>query len=72
MRQMSAARRRVIALAGSMAAMSGVGPLLLNHHHKAQLVWIGMMVVLFVRVIVLMSRLKKDEGCEKQTSGLKP
>jgi hypothetical protein len=55
-----------------MAAMSGVGPLLLNHHHKAQLVWIGMMVVLFVRVIVLMSRLKKDEGCEKQTSGLKP
>ncbi len=62
MRRLSAARRRVV-LAGSMAAMSGVGPLLLPRHSVARWIWIGLMVILFVRVIVLMSRLKKAEGC---------
>jgi hypothetical protein len=46
-----------------MAAMSGVGPLLLPRHSVARWIWIGLMVILFVRVIVLMSRLKKAEGC---------
>jgi hypothetical protein len=64
MRQISAARRRVVVLAGSLAAMSGTGPLLLRRHPLAGWIWLGLMVTLLVRVIVLMVRLRKDEGCQ--------
>ncbi len=63
MRRLSAARRRVVVLASSMAAMSGVGPLLFQRNNLARWVWLGLMAVLVVRLIVLMVRLRKDEGC---------
>ncbi len=63
MRRLSAARRRVVVLASSMAAMSGVGPLLFQRNNQARWVWLGLMAVLVVRLIVLMVRLRKDEGC---------
>ncbi len=63
MRRLSAARRRVVALAGSMAAISGVEPLLLQRHSLARWIWLGLMATLLVRLIVLMARLRKDEGC---------
>jgi uncharacterized membrane protein len=46
-----------------MAAMSGVGPLLFQRNNQARWVWLGLMAVLVVRLIVLMVRLRKDEGC---------
>ncbi len=64
MRRMSLARRRVVVLASSMAAMSGVGPLLLQGHRTLQWVWIGLMLALLARVVVLMARLRRDEDCE--------
>ncbi len=63
MRQISAARRKVVVMASSLASMSGVGPILLKHHHWAQFVWMGLMATLLVWVIVLMVRLRRDEGC---------
>lgn len=63
MRRLSAARRRVGVLASSIAAMSGVGPLLFQHNFWARWVWLGLMATLLVWVIVLMARLRKDEGC---------
>jgi uncharacterized membrane protein len=52
-----------VVLASSVAAMSGVGPLLFQRNHWARWVWMGLMAVLLVRVIVLMVRLRRDEGC---------
>ncbi len=63
MRRISAARRRVVILASSVAAMSGVGPLLFQRNHWARWIWLGLMAVLFARVIVLTVRLRRDEGC---------
>ena len=63
MRQMSVQRRRVVALAGSVAAMSGLGPLLLPRHSWMRWGWMGLMATLLVWVIVLMARLRRDEGC---------
>ena len=63
MRKISVQRRRVVATAGGLAAMSGVGPLLLQRHYWARWAWLGLMVTLFARVIALMVRLKRDERC---------
>ncbi len=63
MRKMSVQRRRVVALAGSVAAMSGVGPLLFHRNHWAVAIWLGLMVALLVWVVVLMARLMKDGRC---------
>jgi hypothetical protein len=63
MRRMSVQRRRVVSLASSVAAMSGVGPLLFPHHSVARWVWLGLMATLLIWVIVLMLRLKRDDGC---------
>jgi hypothetical protein len=53
----------VVALAGSVAAMSGVGPLLFHRNHWAVAIWLGLMVALLVWVVVLMARLMKDGRC---------
>ncbi len=63
MRRLSVQRRRVVALASSVAAMSGVGPLLFARHCWAAWVWMGLMVTLLVWAIVLMTRLRRHEGC---------
>ena len=63
MRKMSVQRRRVVSLGGSVAALNGVGPLLFPHHSAARWVWLGLMTTLLIWVIVLMLRLKRDEGC---------
>jgi len=49
--------------------MSGVGPLLFSHNHLALGVWTGLMLALLVWVVVLMVRLRRDKGCEKQPQG---
>lgn len=72
MRQMRARRRRLVGLASTVAAMSGVGPLLFSHNHLALGVWAGLMLALLAWAVVLMLRPGRDAGCEKQTSGLKP
>jgi hypothetical protein len=63
MRQMSLQRRRVVVTAGSVAAMSGIGPLLMRGRPVLGLVWIGFMVVMMVVVIWQMVKLRKEEGC---------
>lgn len=63
MRQLSARRRRLVSFSGSVAAMSGLGPLLFPRHSAARWVWMGLMATLLVWVIVLMLRLRRDEGC---------
>lgn len=63
MRKLSAQRRRVVTMAASMAAISGVGPLLLRGHHSLEIVWAGLIVVLAVTVIVQTVRLRREEGC---------
>jgi hypothetical protein len=63
MRRMSVQRRRVVVLASSVAAMSGVGPLLFARHSWLRWGWMGLMAALLAAVIVLMVRLRRDEGC---------
>jgi hypothetical protein len=63
MRRLSVKRRRVVSAAGSVAAFSGIGPLLTRGHPGLELAWIGLMATLLVGVIVLMVRLRQDEGC---------
>jgi hypothetical protein len=62
MREMSLQRRRVVALAGSIAAMSGAGPLLLRGHRHLGMAWIGFVAVMLVVVIVQMVKLRREEG----------
>jgi VIT1/CCC1 family predicted Fe2+/Mn2+ transporter len=63
MRKLSVQRRRVVGLAGSVAAMSGVGPALFHRNHWALAVWLGLMMMLLGWVLVLMVRLRKDDRC---------
>ena len=60
---MSLQRRRVVVLAGLVAAMSGTGPLLLHGHRYLQIGWMGLMAVMLVLVILQMVRLRRQEGC---------
>jgi hypothetical protein len=63
MRRMSVQRRRVVSLASSVAALSGVGPLFFPRHLVARWMWLGLMATLLIWVIVLMLRMKRDEEC---------
>jgi hypothetical protein len=63
MRQISAARRRVVVLAGSMAAMSGAVPLLVSHHPLGRWFWLGMVAGLLVGMVVLLIQRRRNEGC---------
>jgi hypothetical protein len=63
MRQLSAQRKKVVVMAASIAAISGSGPILLRGHHRLELAWLVFMVILIVRLIVLMTRLRRDDGC---------
>ena len=64
MRRMSEKRRKVVAMSGGLAAMSGIGPLVLQRHTWLRWAWMALVVTLMVRVIVLMVRLRRSEGCE--------
>jgi hypothetical protein len=64
MRKMSAERQRVALLASSLAAMSGVGPVLLRGNPRAEWVWLGVYASLLVWLVVRMVRLRRDEGCK--------
>jgi uncharacterized membrane protein len=59
---MSLKRRRVVVLASSVAAMSGLGTLLFHRHAWLGWAWVGLEVALLVWVVVLMMRLRRDEG----------
>ncbi len=63
MRRLSGERRRIVALSGSVAALSGVVPPLLGHHPVLRWAWVGFMVSLLVYVVVLMVRLRRNEVC---------
>ncbi len=63
MRRMSVQRRRVVVLACSVAAMSGVGPVLFSRHAWLRDAWIGLMLGLLAWVVVLTVRLRRDDGC---------
>jgi hypothetical protein len=67
MKQMSLQRRRVVVLAASLSAMSGVGPLLLRGHRYAEMAWVGFISVLAVLLIVLMMKLRREDGCSMRT-----
>jgi hypothetical protein len=62
MRKLSLQRRKVVVLAGSLAAMSGIGPLLMQRHHYLGLVWIGCVAVMMVIVITQLVKLKREVG----------
>jgi hypothetical protein len=63
MKEMSLQRRRVVVLAGSLAAISGAGPVLLRGHRFAQMAWVVFLAVMIVVLIVRMVKLKREEGC---------
>jgi hypothetical protein len=63
MRKMSLQRRRVAVLAGSLAALSGTGPVLLQKHLLTGRVWAVAMVTLAAWAIVLTVLLLRKEGC---------
>ena len=63
MRRVSKQRRRIVALSSSVAAMSGVVPLLIRRHPVDGWMWLGMMAGLVVGAIILMVRVQRDEGC---------
>ncbi len=63
MRRLSQERRQVVALGGSLAAMSGPGVALTNGHPVARWVWLGSELVVLIMVIVKMLRLRRA-GCE--------
>ncbi len=63
MRQMSVQRRRVVTMASSVAAMSGLGPLLVRGHRYLGLAWMLFIAVMLVAVIVQMVKLRREEGC---------
>ncbi|MDE1162673.1 MAG: hypothetical protein PW792_12100 [Acidobacteriaceae bacterium] len=60
---MSRQRRLLAAQAGALAAMSGSGPLLLRGHPRAGWLWAAVMLVCAIRLIVLMVRVRRTEGC---------
>jgi hypothetical protein len=64
MRKMSPERRKLAALASSLACMSGVGPVLLRGYPRWEWAWLGLYIPLMIWVIVRMVRLRRDEGCE--------
>jgi hypothetical protein len=61
MRQISERRRRLVVLCSSVAAMSGLGPVLGRHHPKLELVWIGLMAVGLVFAMTQLAALKREE-----------
>lgn len=61
MREMSAKRRRLAGLSASAAALSGVGPVLLQDHARLRLAWLGVMVVMLVLIIAALAKLKCEE-----------
>jgi hypothetical protein len=63
MRKLSSARRRLAALASSVASMSAMGSMLLRENHRLGLVWMGVIAAMLVWVIKLMVRLRRNEGC---------
>jgi len=66
MRKLSEERRRLVVLAGSVAAMSGLAPLLLQHQHKSvHLIWMAVVISLEVWLIVKLYRLRRTEGCNR-------
>ena len=64
MRKMSRQRARVVAMAGGVSVMSGLGPLLRQHHPRLQWLWLVFLVLMMIWVIVQMVRLQRDEGCK--------
>ena len=61
MRKMSAQRRRLAGLAACVAAMSGMGPVLLRNHARLKLVWLGAVVVVMVWLIAALTKLNCEE-----------
>jgi hypothetical protein len=60
---MSVQRRRVVVMASSLAAMSGIGSVLFRGHVWLGWTWMGVEIAFLVWVIVLLLRLRRDEGC---------
>jgi len=51
-------QRRIAVLAASMAALSGVGPILLKGHIVLKAIWLGFMVIVAVYIFVQIAKLK--------------
>lgn len=67
MRRLSEQRRKVVVMAASVSVLSSSSLLILPHHLSARWefvrgVWLGLMVVLLVKVIVELWKLKREEG----------
>jgi hypothetical protein len=62
MRKLSAERRQIVMLGGSMAAMSGVLMPRLHGHPGAVWLWAGVELAVVVRMFMLMRRVRKN-GC---------
>jgi hypothetical protein len=63
MRRLSQERRQVVALAGSLAAISGTGGTLSRWHPALHWAWLCLYLVLLSVVIVKALRLRRS-GCE--------
>jgi hypothetical protein len=61
MRRLSAQRRRVVALSGSVAAMGGLEPLLRPEHPHLVILLLCFMVCMLGLVIAQLVKLKKEE-----------
>ena len=63
MRKMSVQRRRLVVQAGGLASLHALMPSLLPRGGWREWVWLSVMAALMVRVIVMMIRLRRAEGC---------
>lgn len=64
MRKMSEERRRLVTMCGAVAAMSGMGPLMLRHANRQwHWVWMAVVAALEIVLIVKLVRLRRTEGC---------
>jgi hypothetical protein len=61
MRELTAARKKVVVLAASIAAMSGVVPLLARGHTALMLAWVALMFVGLVFLLVEFVKLQRQE-----------
>ncbi len=60
MSELSTQRKKVVALAASVAVMSAASPLLVRKHPVLEFVWIGLMAVALVCVFVEFAKLKRE------------
>jgi hypothetical protein len=59
-RELSPQRRKVVVLAACIASISGLGPVLFQHHRYLGLVWIALLAVALTYLMVQFVKLRRS------------